>query len=183
MVLVIVLLIIAQSCAEPSPEPRPTPFPVTATPTATSTPTPRLGHADAGDLLARSEGRPVKVITPTPTATPTSVPPGRVVTWSIQPQYTPGLSEAEMVDVLRSAGWPEDVIPYALTVTWCESRWQPGAIGDYGASLGIFQIQPQWHTWRLNAVGGGDWLDAVTNARVALHLWQTNGWQPWTCAR
>ncbi len=67
----------------------------------------------------------------------------------------------------------------ACAVAWCESRWQPGAVGDGGASLGGFQIQPRWHQWR---VPGEDLLDLAVNVRAAW-LISSGGtdWSAWTC--
>ena len=67
----------------------------------------------------------------------------------------------------------------ACAVAWCESRWNPGAVGDGGASLGAFQIQPRWHQWR---VPGEDLLDLTVNVRAAW-LISSGGtdWSAWTC--
>ena len=69
----------------------------------------------------------------------------------------------------------------ALAVAKCESNFRPSAIGDRNlnpASYGIFQIR---------AFPGRpspeELLDAEYNIDYAYHLWQTQGWAPWTCAR
>lgn len=67
----------------------------------------------------------------------------------------------------------------ACSIAWCESRWQPGAVGDHGASLGLFQIQPRWHQWR---VPGEDLADPEVNVRAAYII--SNGgrdWSAWSC--
>lgn len=91
-----------------------------------------------------------------------------------------------MRQVLATAGWPESLHGEALAVSWCESRWSPGAVGDGGASVGLFQLNKA--TWFPYA--GEDpamWGDPVVNARVA---WATYNydigrgyapWKQWTC--
>jgi len=52
-------------------------------------------------------------------------------------------------------------------------------VGDQGASLSYFQIQPRWHQWR---VPGEDLLDPEVNTRAAWLI--SNGgrdWSAWTC--
>jgi hypothetical protein len=66
----------------------------------------------------------------------------------------------------------------ACAVSWCESRWDAGAIGG-GVNYGLFQV---WdgHAWR---VGGrvGLLLDRAVNVSVAYAIWRAEGWQPWSC--
>lgn len=101
--------------------------------------------------------------------------------------YGGQLTEAEMVAVLREAGWEEWAIPEALGISWCESRWSPFASGDGGVSLGLFQMgiaRPGWDGWfRYFGVDESLAYDAVTNARVARWAWERSGWSPWSCAR
>ena len=66
----------------------------------------------------------------------------------------------------------ENCVPYeiVLGVMYAESNFRPEAVGDSGNSLGIMQVQPKWHTWRLEETGGSDWMDAVDNAKVGIHI-------------
>lgn len=94
------------------------------------------------------------------------------------------LSEAEMRAVLTEAGWPEELLAEALTVAYCESRYRPGAVGDGGNSLGLFQL---WYGWARPAGYEPDHLyDPVVNARVALYVRQVRGRfggnGGWSCA-
>ena len=92
------------------------------------------------------------------------------------------LSEAEMRAVLDQAGWPAELVPAALSVAWCESKWSPWADGDSGRSKGLFQVN--LGTWFPYA--GEDpaqWADPLTNARVALAVYRydiARGQAPWT---
>lgn len=72
-----------------------------------------------------------------------------------------------------------DAAPAACAIAFCESRYGAWAVGDHGASLGLFQIQPRWHQWR---VPGEDLMDADVNTRAAWLI--SNGgrdWSAWTC--
>ena len=90
------------------------------------------------------------------------------------------LTEAEMLAVLRAAGAPEEWIPDMLTIAWCESHYSPGAVGDSGNSLGLFQL---WSGW---ARPGEDLFDPLTNARVAVRVREIRGrfggGGGWSCA-
>lgn len=95
------------------------------------------------------------------------------------------LTEAEAISVLQAAGWPTELIPQALAVAWCESKWSPAASGDSGHSRGWFQLNTMWFGY-----AGEDpamWADPLVNARVA---WRTYNydisrgqrpWQQWSC--
>lgn len=69
----------------------------------------------------------------------------------------------------------------ALRVARCESRFDPQAF--YAGAVGVFQIMASAHDWRVKKVEGRDLTDARTNIRVARHLFEEQGWRPWTCAR
>lgn len=51
-----------------------------------------------------------------------------------------------------------------------ESNYDIKAIGDNGNSLGLMQIQPKWHQWRMDAIGGGDWFNPCNNVSVGIHI-------------
>ena len=96
------------------------------------------------------------------------------------------LTEGELTAVLQSAGWPEELIPAALSVAWCESKWSPSAIGDSGSSVGLFQLNKQ--TWFIYAGEDSNmWMDPATNARTALATYYydinrgSSPWKQWTC--
>lgn len=72
-------------------------------------------------------------------------------------------------------------------VTFCESSWNPLAIGDGGTSFGLWQFQMP--TWRANVRRAGfeysdvDVFDPVASSRVAGWIWANGGELLWTCAR
>lgn len=95
------------------------------------------------------------------------------------------LTEAEAIAVLQAAGWPTELIPQALAVAWCESKWSPAANGDSGRSKGWFQLNTMWFGY-----AGEDpamWADPLVNARTALAVYryeQARGYAPfanWSC--
>lgn len=101
------------------------------------------------------------------------------------------LTEGEMGIAMEMADVPQEWQRDFLALAWCESRYQPGAIGDGGASLGLLQIQPYAggrHLWRLEALGYEPdpelLLDPIINLEVGVHIRETNGnFRAWSCAR
>lgn len=122
-----------------------------------------------------------------------AVPPVTAPGPDIDERYHPGetlvfgsqLSRAELDAVLAMAGWPPGLRDEAAAVAWCESRWSPGAVGDGGSSLGLFQLWSGWFAWA--GADPGQWDDPVTNAKVALAVHQRDlgmgrsGWAQWSC--
>jgi hypothetical protein len=71
----------------------------------------------------------------------------------------------------------------ALRIAYCESRFNPHDVSSAGA-VGVFQIRPVDHGWRLKKIKDGkDLFDPWTNVRVAHHIYEHQGWSPWVCAR
>ena len=61
--------------------------------------------------------------------------------------------------------------PY-LVFAMCEreSQYKADAVGDSGNSLGIMQIQPKWHQWRMDKLGLFDWMDATQNIMIGIDI-------------
>ena len=61
--------------------------------------------------------------------------------------------------------------PYMI-MAMCEreSQYNANAVGDSGRSLGIMQIQPKWHEWRMDKLGCTDLLDARQNMMVGIDI-------------
>ena len=94
------------------------------------------------------------------------------------------LTEAQMIELLREAGAPEEWHADMLAIAWCESRYRPGAIGDGGNSLGLYQL---WTGWAPAAGYGPDeLLDPAVKTRVAVYVRSVRGrfggGGGWSCA-
>jgi hypothetical protein len=73
--------------------------------------------------------------------------------------------------------------PQAKRVAWCESRHDPGARSPGGGNHGLFQIN-NVHRENFTRVTGRPWsavYDPYWNTVYAKHLYDTQGWRPWTC--
>lgn len=99
---------------------------------------------------------------------------------------TPTLSGAATVDIpalIIQASFRYGLEPdRMLRIAWCESRWNPSAVGRGGAT-GVFQFM--WYTWRWASVAAGyadaSPYDPVANIEVASWLMATEGARHWTC--
>lgn len=49
-----------------------------------------------------------------------------------------------------------------------ESRFNPNSIGDNGNSFGLMQIQPRWHSGRMERLGCTDLLNPIQNVTVGI---------------
>lgn len=134
-------------------------------------------------------GGPVAPLPELPEVSAAAVEPTAVVRElrTTEPSGNPGqLGEPQLREVLTLAGWPESLHDEAVAVVRCESNFRPGAVGDGGASVGLFQLNKA--TWFPYAGEDAEmWADPVTNARVA---WATYNydlargyvpWKQWTC--
>lgn len=75
-----------------------------------------------------------------------------------------------------SMPWP---CSEALSVAWCESRYDAAAQNLSGAK-GLFQLMMPLHAWRVD----GDVFDAETNIAAAFGLWsETRDWRHWRACR
>ena len=64
------------------------------------------------------------------------------------------------------------------TVSFCESRWNPRAVGN--GSLGLFQFLPS--TWAHTPYAARSVFDPYANAAAAAWLVRKDGgWREWTC--
>lgn len=55
-----------------------------------------------------------------------------------------------------------------MAMIYRESRFRADAVGDGGNSLGLMQIQPRWHSGRMEKLGCGDLLDPYQNVVVGI---------------
>ena len=71
--------------------------------------------------------------------------------------------------IICEAPWP---CQEALAVAWCESRFDPEAVGAYG-ERGLFQTHP--------AFWGPVPPDPQGQVAQAYAIWAEHGWEPWSC--
>lgn len=147
---------------------------------ATISPTPTVPFAEPGPGIVASA-----TIQPIPTPTPgVAMAPGADVDAAHHP-VAAVLTPWEMEMVLAAAGWPPELVPDAIAVAWCESRFSPGAVGAGGAVLGLFQLWDGWFGWA--GVPVDRWADPVANAKVALAVARRDlaiygtHWHQWQC--
>ena len=91
-----------------------------------------------------------------------------------------GLTADQMRDLAPLAGFTEELIPALLAVTWCESKFSPGAVGGAGEA-GLGQIHPvNWR--RFDQFADPNPWDPLQNLIVTYQMSQggTNWWA-WTC--
>jgi Transglycosylase SLT domain len=74
---------------------------------------------------------------------------------------------AEDAPLFKGPHGTEQTVALLLSIAWFESRFDPSARGDHGASLGLFQIAPGTAG---SFVAKDDLLDPALAARTALRL-------------
>lgn len=55
-----------------------------------------------------------------------------------------------------------------MAMIWRESRFHADSVGDGGRSFGLMQIQPYWHSTRMEKLGCDDLLDPHQNVVVGI---------------
>lgn len=120
-----------------------------------------------------------------PTPSPTLPPSGADVSAPApgpDRSSAPEPSTAQTTDYIRAHFGAQG--DKAVAVADCESKgFKPTVVagdelGPVG-EVGVFQIRPELHAWRVKAVGGTSLRDWRTNVRVAAHLFDAKGWHPW----
>jgi Transglycosylase SLT domain len=99
--------------------------------------------------------------------------------------YAPSASYRGYVVDLIHRYFPASQADFAVRVAYCESGFNPNAVGDQGRARGIFQF---WRGTFLGTDVGATYgwdaaFDAEINVRAAAELVARGGWGPWTCAR
>ena len=104
--------------------------------------------------------------------------------WALVARY--GIEKEDVVAHLEQPPTIEEIVcqfdwpcEEALAVAWCESRFDPSAVGAYGV-LGLFQLWPGWFQWAGTDISM--WDDPLVNSYTAYRVWASGrGWAPWTC--
>lgn len=87
-----------------------------------------------------------------------------------EPLYDVPLDEEVQNHIIRLCEQYE--IPAAVVIAMIEreSYFTADAIGDNGNSIGLMQIQPRWHSGRMEKLGVTDLLDPIQNVTVGIDL-------------
>ncbi len=130
---------------------------------------------------------PTTTVAPQPptttTTTPTVVEPPPTTT-TTQPSGG-RLTEAEALGIISLFFAAEDV-DLAMQVSYCESRWDPGATNPSSGAAGLFQHIPRFWAERSTAAGwaGANIYDAHANVAVSAWLvYQGGGWSHWAASQ
>lgn len=165
-----------------SAEPRVSPAPTIPVQTTTTVPVAEL-EAFYGELQKQEFYEYLS--TTTTTSPPTTMPP--TTTMPVAPSApAPVAPPSEVVPsndlesmICATFG---DQCSKALSVVYCESRFNTGTVGAAG-ERGLFQIHPVHIPYLADR--GLSWdamFDPVSNIAYAYDLYSRSGWGPWTCA-
>ena len=99
---------------------------------------------------------------------------------AMQPDEPPEVDPVKIYDVPLDAELQRHIselcdtngidMSLVLAIIGQESNYRPDAVGDNGNSLGLMQIQPRWHTARMERLGVTDLLDPYQNTAVGIDL-------------
>ena len=71
--------------------------------------------------------------------------------------------QLHIIQVAESYGIDPAII---FAMCYLESTFNPASIGDYGESFGLMQVQPKWHSDRMERLNCTDLLDPFQNVIV-----------------
>lgn len=129
---------------------------------------------------------PTPVNRPTTTTAPASpTPTGDPPTTTTTQPTGERLTEAETRGIISLFFAPGDV-ELAMQVSYCESRWDPGATNPSSDAAGLFQHLPRFWSDRSASAGwaGAGIYDAHANAAVSAWLvYDGGGWVHWTASQ
>jgi len=91
----------------------------------------------------------------------------------------PSVQNASVTTLIERYGYGEGLSDYEVSklksIAWCESTYQPWV--SNGQYRGLFQMgYTEFATY-----GDGDIFNAQDNIRSAIRLYQSRGFQPWSC--
>lgn len=77
--------------------------------------------------------------------------------------------------------WPDELEGRALQIAYRESRYQPDVTSPTGCCHGVFQLHEIHLSWmaQFGVTSVAQLFDAETNVRMALKLYERDGWKPW----
>lgn len=113
------------------------------------------------------ETTPIETTIPEPIET---IPPTEVPTEPKPLYFDVPLSEDlqdHIFELCDKSGIEADLV---MAMIRAESTYNPNCIGDGGDSLGLMQIQPKWHQWRMDKLDCPDLMDPYQNVTVAIDI-------------
>jgi len=89
---------------------------------------------------------------------------------------------ASVPDIVQAAFTPlgPDAVAWALRVSACESRYDPGAVNASSGASGLFQFLPS--TWASSPYAADSPFDPTANALAAAWLYGRSGPAAWSCS-
>jgi len=89
------------------------------------------------------------------------------------------LTDQQLADAARAAGFPAAQIPTAVAIARAESSGNSSAthVNNNGSTdYGVWQI----NSVHGNLLAGQNWSDPAANAKMAYQVWQSSGWNAWS---
>jgi soluble lytic murein transglycosylase-like protein len=109
--------------------------------------------------IGETEDATEEVTEPTENETIATEPPA--------PLYDVPLNEDLQIHIIETAN-AHDIDPAIIfAMAWKESTYRTDAIGDSGNSIGLLQIQPRWHSGRMEKLNCTNLLNPYQNVVVA----------------
>lgn len=90
-----------------------------------------------------------------------------IVTEPYVPLYDVPIDKELQLHIIETANYHDIDPAIIIAMAWKESTYRVDAIGDGGNSLGLLQVQPRWHSGRMEKLGCPNLLDPYQNVTVA----------------
>lgn len=108
----------------------------------------------------------IETTTPIETTVPETTPPTEPETLYFDVPLSEDLQD-HIFTLCKDSGVNPELV---VAMIRAESTYNPNCIGDGGDSLGLMQIQPKWHQWRMDKLNCPDLMDPYQNVTVAIDI-------------
>lgn len=130
------------------------------------------GSASEYEVTLTSQPTEEPVVTtfsiPIPTGLPETAQPTEEVVPTQEPLYGEALYQS-YVDEIASEYFPDLDTAIVKALIYTESRYQPNITSSAGA-VGLMQVMPNYHSWRMEKYGLTDIWEPYTNIMVGMDL-------------
>lgn len=155
----VALIVFASTTIAAEPEPQEhTIYIEEAVPPAVETPAPR----ESAEPLTEPQDKPETV------TEPVEAQPEEAEEEPMPEFFDVPLSEELQLHIFELCGQYGIDPAVIVAQIYRESTYNPDCIGDGGASFGLMQIQPRWHSGRMERLGCTDLLDPFQNVTVGI---------------